>query len=224
MRQSVLSSISNAPGRAPVRSSAPVRTPGEERKSELVAVVGMPNVGKSTAINALRTQAQYDEMQASRRKNRGGRGRRSKGGRGANTGNSSKNDMMSMLASGGLEFSAGGASSGMERRGSRKGEKTGPTPGVTRHLKRVPLGGDPPAMLLDSPGVMVPQVGDAMQGCKLALCGLVRDADVPAAAMVESLLLSTSPQGRARVLRCIILGAGAARESETSMKLEAQAD
>jgi len=108
--------------------------------------------------------------------------------------------MIDLLQGGGLSFKAGGMKTKLAKKGSRKGEITGAKPGVTRQVQRVTLSENPHVSLLDSPGIMIPRVSHPLWGARLALCSLVRDVGIPPLAMVEALLLSASPLGRAEIV------------------------
>lgn len=55
--------------------------------------------------------------------------------------------------------------------------KTGPLPGVTRDLTGFKVSSKPLAYLVDTPGVMIPNVEDLEIGLKLALTGCVPSDD-----------------------------------------------
>lgn len=67
--------------------------------------------------------------------------------------------------------------SGLEQ-GLQKRAAVGPLPGVTRHLACFKVGDRPSTYVLDTPGVMVPNIGDVEVGLRLALTGAVKDAAV----------------------------------------------
>lgn len=73
--------------------------------------------------------------------------------------------------------------------GKTKAAKTGALPGVTRSVAGViSLFEEPKTYLIDTPGVMVPNVKDANTGMKLALTGMVKD-EVVGIQLIASYLL-----------------------------------
>ena len=52
-----------------------------------------------------------------------------------------------------------------------KRAKAGPLPGVTRHLSGFKVASSPLAYLLDTPGILAPNLGDDVTALKLALTG-----------------------------------------------------
>eukprot|EP00232_Nephroselmis_pyriformis_P026252 CAMPEP_0182871194 /NCGR_PEP_ID=MMETSP0034_2-20130328/10980_1 /TAXON_ID=156128 /ORGANISM="Nephroselmis pyriformis, Strain CCMP717" /LENGTH=216 /DNA_ID=CAMNT_0025003731 /DNA_START=45 /DNA_END=691 /DNA_ORIENTATION=- len=95
----------------------------------LAMVVGVPNVGKSSLINAMR-QVAARQGQALGRK---------------------------------------------DSKGPLSRAKMGPLPGVTRHLAGFQVGSKPSMYIMDTPGIMPPQVADEEQGLKIALTGGISD-------------------------------------------------
>ena len=96
-----------------------------------LVIIGLPNVGKSSIINAIKS-----------------RGRNTKGGR----------------------------------------AMTGGNPGTTRGQSYFQVWDDPMAVLVDTPGVMMPRVEHPIDGLKLALLGIVRDGLVPNIVVASFLL------------------------------------
>ncbi|CAE7855924.1 MTG1, partial [Symbiodinium sp. KB8] len=81
------------------------------------------------------------------------------------------------------------AGQGSKRRGKRRrGPVTGRKAGVTRFTSAFPVSTDPAVFLMDSPGILVPRIQDTTQGVKLALCGALPDASVPADELAHFLL------------------------------------
>lgn len=112
----------------------------------VMLVVGMPNTGKSTLINALRGAAGFT---------------------------------------------------------ASRGAKTGALPGVTRSVALMQVRARPPLFLADSPGVMLPRVGDLETGMKLLVTGAVRDAAAPAAAQADWLHSYFAAIGSERYVRAL---------------------
>lgn len=77
---------------------------------------------------------------------------------------------------------------------SRRRARTGPKPGVTRHQQWVLLGQD--VELLDTPGIMVPNVGQPITGLRLGLLALIKNELLRQEDLVEYLLYECRQQGR----------------------------
>lgn len=76
-----------------------------------------------------------------------------------------------------------------KKRGSQFA-KTGPLPGVTRDLTGFKVSSKPLAYLVDTPGVMIPNVENADVGLRLALTGAVKESIVGKQAIADYLLYS----------------------------------
>lgn len=98
-----------------------------------IVIIGLPNVGKSSIINAIRSQSSKKNL---------------KGGR----------------------------------------AQVGGKPGTTRGQSCFEVWDNPVAMLIDTPGVMLPHVENNLDGLKLALLGIVRDGIVPGELLTAYLL------------------------------------
>jgi len=59
-----------------------------------------------------------------------------------------------------------------------KKAKVGPLPGVTQHISGFKIGEHPSVYVLDTPGVLVPNIDNIETGLKLALTGAVKDSVV----------------------------------------------
>lgn len=59
-----------------------------------------------------------------------------------------------------------------------KRAKVGPLPGVTQHISGFKIGEKPSVYVLDTPGVLVPNIDNIDTGLKLALTGAVKDSVV----------------------------------------------
>lgn len=117
----------------------------------LVLVAGMPNVGKSSIINAIRSRANV------RRK---------------------------------------------------KTAKTGGEPGVTRHISAIQVSTTPPVYLLDTPGIMLPNVDDPHVGLKLALTGALPDNTVSDWVLADFLLFLLNRMGNTKYAAALELPNG----------------
>ncbi|DBA72918.1 TPA: hypothetical protein ACH3X2_009875 [Trebouxia sp. C0005] len=71
---------------------------------------------------------------------------------------------------------------------------TGATPGLTRHIAGFQVGERPTAFLMDTPGVMLPNVPNEQTGMRLALTGAVKDSIVGEERLVRHLLLELAQQ------------------------------
>ncbi|DBA85958.1 TPA: hypothetical protein ACH3X1_005497 [Trebouxia sp. C0004] len=71
---------------------------------------------------------------------------------------------------------------------------TGATPGLTRHIAGFQVGERPTAFLMDTPGVMLPNVPNEQTGMRLALTGAVKDSIVGEERLVRHLLLELAHQ------------------------------
>ena len=69
-----------------------------------------------------------------------------------------------------------GKSTLINRLARRKRAVTGPRPGVTRHQQWVILGDD--LELLDTPGIMIPRIGDPETGLKMGLVAALKDEHI----------------------------------------------
>lgn len=156
-------------------------------KSNNIVVVGMPNVGKSSIINCIRVAC--------------------KGRQPTNTAattttpesssNSSSKDS-SFVGIGSLVKQKRGGGSGISgSSGSGSGSsgrlavaKTGALPGVTRHIGGFQVSDNPPAFLIDSPGIFVPRIDKSQNeiGLKLALTGAIKDSVVGVRIIADYLL------------------------------------
>lgn len=131
----VASSRASRPGGA--SSSGGFKTTGH-----MMLVMGIPNVGKSTLINALRRASKFT---------------------------------------------------------ASKGAKTGAEPGITRSLQTLQVRGPPrPLYLLDSPGVLPPDIPDTETGMRLLVTGAMADKLVPWSVQAEFLLFYFNSIGSAR--------------------------
>ena len=72
--------------------------------------------------------------------------------------------------------------------GRKASAKVGALPGVTRHVAGLKVCDDPLAVMLDSPGVMLPRIDDPMVGLRLALTGAIRSERVDPVVLVDYLL------------------------------------
>ncbi|KAL3159403.1 hypothetical protein ABBQ38_009833 [Trebouxia sp. C0009 RCD-2024] len=81
-------------------------------------------------------------------------------------------------------------------KGSSSGGKaaTGATPGLTRHISGFQVGERPTAFLMDTPGVMLPNVPNEEVGMRLALTGAIKDSIVGEERLVQHLLLELAHQ------------------------------
>jgi len=66
--------------------------------------------------------------------------------------------------------------------------KTGPNPGVTRGVSGFRVSEQPPAFLIDTPGVMIPRISNNDVGLRLALTGAIKDSIVGAEVLADYLL------------------------------------
>ncbi|KAL0052818.1 hypothetical protein WJX82_008276 [Trebouxia sp. C0006] len=73
---------------------------------------------------------------------------------------------------------------------------TGATPGLTRHIAGFQVGERPTAFLMDTPGVMLPNVPNEQTGMRLALTGAVKDSIVGEERLVRHLLLELAQQAQ----------------------------
>lgn len=71
---------------------------------------------------------------------------------------------------------------------------TGATPGLTRHIAGFQVGERPTAFLMDTPGVMLPNVPNEQTGMRLSLTGAVKDSIVGEERLVRHLLLELAQQ------------------------------
>ncbi|MEW5318931.1 MAG: hypothetical protein WDW38_010113 [Sanguina aurantia] len=121
----------------------------------LMMVLGVPNVGKSSLINALKLCANSDGL-------------------------------------------LGG------EQAYHKTAKTGPLPGVTQQLGGFQVSKKPNVYVLDTPGVLLPNMRDETSALKLALLGAVRDGVVPDTALVKYMLqLLATPVHQAQLWRSL---------------------
>lgn len=129
----------------------------------VVAVVGTPNVGKSSLINGLRAAASPATPPDS-------------------------TAPLRTPAAGGLVVPAGPRAS----RSKPRAAVVGARPGVTRHVRSIQLCAEPNVFLLDTPGVLRPRLGDLSVALALAAAGCIKDADrlVQSASLAEFLLAS----------------------------------
>jgi len=73
--------------------------------------------------------------------------------------------------------------------------KTGPLPGVTRDLTGFKVSSNPLAYLVDTPGVMIPNVEDVDVGLKLALIGSIKESVVGKQLIAHYLLYTLNRMG-----------------------------
>ena len=118
----------------------------------LAMIYGMPNVGKSTLINALASSAAVRARELGRSSNA-------------------------------FKF-ANHVQGGNAKHLAQVGDR----PGVTRAVSSILVSASPLVRLLDTPGIMVPRVGDAEIGLRLALTGAVKDSVAGEELLVEYLL------------------------------------
>lgn len=132
----------------------------------LMMVMGVPNCGKSSIINALKVASQR-------------------------TGN--------------LEGS----------QAYNKTARTGPLPGVTRHMNSFKVSKDPLVYVLDTPGVMLPNLQDNATALKLALTGTVKEAIIDERQQVKMLIqLLMKPYNTTELQRAISAHLKAAEHDE----------
>lgn len=71
----------------------------------------------------------------------------------------------------------------------KKATAVGAQPGVTRSVQtEIKVNGDPPIYLIDTPGILLPNITDSECGMKLALCASLKD-DLVGATLIADFLL-----------------------------------
>ncbi|KAA0147649.1 hypothetical protein FNF27_06217 [Cafeteria roenbergensis] len=140
----------------------------------IVAVVGIPNVGKSSVINGLRRLSEGVE---------------SSDDKSAEKANASANPWVIPAGPRGGRRSPAGA-------------VVGARPGVTRHLRSIRMSRDPAVFLLDTPGVLQPRIDGMGAALALTATGCIKDSDalLPLSNLAEYALASLAtamPPGRA---------------------------
>lgn len=128
---------------------------------QVLMVVGIPNAGKSTIINAFRQMA--------------------------------------------LKPQALGLAAGLSPTGMPRGVKTGPQPGVTRHVSSILVSRDPHIYLIDSPGIMLPRIDNPEVGLRLAITGAVKDSRMDETCMVDYLLYWWNRRGMEQYVQALQL-------------------
>jgi len=71
---------------------------------------------------------------------------------------------------------------------SKNVARTGPQPGVTRHITSFKVSSSPVVYLTDTPGVMLPRIDDQSVGLKLAITGAIKDSRVGTTTLADYLL------------------------------------
>ena len=144
-------------------------------------ITGVPNVGKSTIINAL---AKAAKTSASSTGHRTGAGR-------------SKSTASNKFGSD--EYHPAAAGSGTTKHLARVGDR----PGVTRAVASILVSAAPSLVrMLDTPGIMLPKVSGPEQGLKLALTGAVRDE--VSEALVSKVLVSEALVSKVLVSKALV--------------------
>ena len=79
-----------------------------------------------------------------------------------------------------------GKSSLINTLSKRKVAETGPNPGVTKHQDWIKLGKD--VELLDTPGILMPKIGNREAGLRLSITGAIKDSVVGTSQLTDYLL------------------------------------
>jgi len=145
----------------------------------MVAVVGVPNVGKSSIINGLKRLAAADDKAEQEREEE-------------------RNTDAWVITAG-----------PRGRTRSSSGAVVGARPGVTRHLQSIRMSRQPSVYLLDTPGVLQTRVPDVGTALCLAAAACVKDADalIPLVSLAEftlaALAVGCPPGGAQPALRTL---------------------
>eukprot|EP01132_Coremiostelium_polycephalum_P002865 gene2865-3560_t len=97
------------------------------------------------------------------------------------------------------------------RLGSNKSKiaKTGALPGVTRHIKGFRVSDNPPAFLVDTPGIMIPgNLENNEQAMTLALIGAINEKIVPIQSVADFLLFKLNQLGNTTYVQEICIPDG----------------
>ena len=149
----------------------------------LVMVVGMPNVGKSTLINAVGSHLAWQSSSSSS--------------------SSSSKSVKQRPAR--RPRPGGGQSSGKSHKHMAR---VGAQPGVTRQTSSLLVCESPVVRLLDTPGIMTPKISSTEVGLRLALTGAIKDSIVGEEILVEYLIHLFHSHGLLDSLHQLVAGRG----------------